>query len=125
MARQASRRAGPPGPLPSRRLAARPRRTLGPVVLDLQDAVRTYPGDPPVEALRGVNLRVRQGELVDYPGVAAAKREVLELLYAEFRRRHLDHLATVVHELHRHRFLERVQLASLAPPPLPLHVSPQ
>jgi (1->4)-alpha-D-glucan 1-alpha-D-glucosylmutase len=32
---------------------------------------------------------LRAPELVDYPGVAAAKREVLELLYADFRERHL------------------------------------
>ncbi|MDH4189175.1 MAG: malto-oligosyltrehalose synthase [Betaproteobacteria bacterium] len=34
--------------------------------------------------------RLRETELVDYPGVAAAKLEVLELLYANFRSRHLD-----------------------------------
>jgi (1->4)-alpha-D-glucan 1-alpha-D-glucosylmutase len=32
---------------------------------------------------------LRDAELVDYPGVAAAKFEVLERLYAHFRRRHL------------------------------------
>jgi (1->4)-alpha-D-glucan 1-alpha-D-glucosylmutase len=32
---------------------------------------------------------LRESELVDYPGVAAAKREVLEQLYAHFRARHL------------------------------------
>ncbi len=32
---------------------------------------------------------LRAAELVDYPGVAAAKFEMLELLYAHFRRRHL------------------------------------
>jgi (1->4)-alpha-D-glucan 1-alpha-D-glucosylmutase len=34
--------------------------------------------------------RLRDTELVDYPGVAVAKRTVLELLYASFRARHLD-----------------------------------
>ena len=33
---------------------------------------------------------LRALDLVDYPGVAAAKREVLELLYASFRTRHLE-----------------------------------
>ena len=33
--------------------------------------------------------RLRDNELVDYPGVAAAKFEILELLYASFRARHL------------------------------------
>ena len=34
---------------------------------------------------------LREPELVDYPGVAKAKRLVLELLYAGFRTRHLAH----------------------------------
>lgn len=33
---------------------------------------------------------LRETELVDYPGVAAAKRTVLEMLYAHFRAHHLD-----------------------------------
>jgi (1->4)-alpha-D-glucan 1-alpha-D-glucosylmutase len=33
--------------------------------------------------------RLRAAPLVDYPGVAAAKFEILELLYAQFRERHL------------------------------------
>jgi len=37
--------------------------------------------------------RLREAELVDYPGVAAAKLEVLELLYASFRARHLSNEA--------------------------------
>ncbi|MEX1296816.1 MAG: ABC transporter ATP-binding protein [Candidatus Limnocylindrales bacterium] len=50
---------------------------MGPVVLDFDDAVRTYPGDPPVEALRGVNLRVRAGELVAIVGPSGSGKSTL------------------------------------------------
>ena len=33
--------------------------------LELIDIVKTYPGEPPVHALAGVNLRVDTGEMVE------------------------------------------------------------
>jgi len=48
-----------------------------PVVLDLDDVTKTYPGEPPVEALRGVSFTVRRGELVGIVGPSGSGKTTL------------------------------------------------
>ena len=50
-------------------------------VLELEDAAKTYPGEPPVAALRGVDLSLRQGELVGIVGPSGSgKTTLLQLM---------------------------------------------
>ena len=46
-------------------------------VLELVDVVKRYPGDPPVEALRGVSLTVRQGEMLAILGRSGSGKSTL------------------------------------------------
>ena len=50
-------------------------------VLEVDDLTKTYPGEPPVHALRGVNLTVDQGELVGIVGPSGSgKTTLLQLM---------------------------------------------
>src|SRR5947207_9835750 len=50
-------------------------------VLDVDDVTKTYPGEPPVHALREVNLTVDQGELVAIVGPSGSgKTTLLQLM---------------------------------------------
>jgi putative ABC transport system ATP-binding protein len=53
----------------------------GSPVLDVENVTKSYPGEPPVQALRGVNLTVDQGDLVAIVGPSGSgKTTLLQLM---------------------------------------------
>ncbi len=48
-----------------------------PVVLELDQVTKTYPAEPPVEALRGVSFTVHKGELVGIVGPSGSGKTTL------------------------------------------------
>jgi putative ABC transport system ATP-binding protein len=59
---------------------------IGPSVLELRDVGKTYPGEPPVAAIRGVSITVGAGEMVAVLGPSGSGKSTLLHLAAALDR---------------------------------------
>ncbi len=101
------------------------RKALNPIYLDVQTLVDLSGCDEAVQKVQSEHFQetlqqLRDAEMVDYPGVAAAKEEVLRILWRHFERHELDkdrsrgaHFLAFMrereHTLGRHALFEALQ----------------
>jgi putative ABC transport system ATP-binding protein len=69
--------ASAPRPMPAPSAAATPHRSPAPAVLELHGIRKAYPGQPPLEVLRDIDLTIRKGELVAIVGPSGSGKSTL------------------------------------------------
>ena len=67
----------PPRPIPGPGMLNAPEPSGHVPVLEVESVVKTYLSEPPVQALKGVNLTIRQGELVGIVGPSGSGKTTL------------------------------------------------